>query len=59
MANFMPGIYEMQITGKSGAKTLNLKINLIVVNPCPTVKLVLRPSPFVDATYVLYEPAIQ
>ena len=59
MVNFMPGTYEMQITGKSGAKTASFKINLVLVDPCPTVDLNLQPSPFFDATYVLDEPAMQ
>ena len=59
MVNFKPGTYEMQITGKSGAKTASFKINLVLVDPCPTVNLGLQPSPFFDATYVLVEPAMQ
>ena len=34
-------------------------INLVLVDPCPTVDLDLQPSPLVDATYVLVEPAMQ
>ena len=49
----------MEITGKSGKKMQSFKVNLVLVDPCPMVSLGLQPSPFVDATYVLLEPAMQ
>jgi hypothetical protein len=58
MVNFPPGTYVMKIIGKSGVKTQSFTINLELVDPCPIVDLGLQPSPFIDAIYVLVEPAM-
>ena len=49
----------MEITGKSGKKMQSFKVNLVLVDPCPMVSLGLQPSPFIDASYMLYEPTVQ
>lgn len=57
--NFPPGTYTLDIMGTSGSKTEVFTVDLTLVDPCFTVNLQLQPSPFVDATYVLYEPGIE
>ena len=59
MVNFPPGIYTLQVTGNSGLLTESFTIDLELIDPCPTIDLGLKPSPFVDAIYVLYEPGME
>ena len=57
--SFPPGTYVMKIEGTSGSKTQSFTINLLLVDPCPTVDLGLKQSPFINTSYVLVEPAMQ
>ena len=58
MTYFEPGTYTMQITGKSGLKQNSFTVDFVLVDPCFTVDLRLKPlsaTPFsaIDFTYVL------
>ena len=59
MVNFPPGVYTLEIAGSSGNKQTSFTVDVELRDPCPTVDLNLQTSPFVDATYVLYEPGME
>ena len=48
IVNYLPGTYQMEITGDSGAKQGKFTIDLVLVNPCFTVDLDMQANPFVD-----------
>ena len=56
MANYLPGVYQFEITGTVGAKSDKIVVDIRLVDPCPTTVINLEPSPFVDETYVLRDP---
>ena len=56
MASFPAGTYTMQITGTVGSSSDTLTIDLVLVDPCPSVALNLQSSPFQDNVYVLRDP---
>jgi len=57
MANFPPGIYQLEITGTVGTKTDKIVVDIELKDPCPTAAISLLPSPISDDTYVLRDPA--
>ena len=57
MANFPPGIYQLEITGTVGTKTDKIVVDIELKDPCPNAAISLLPSPISDDTYVLRDLA--
>ena len=56
--NYPPGDYVFRITGKSGLNSDFVDITMTLIDPCPTTKLTLLQSPFIDQTYYLRDPVL-
>lgn len=57
MANFSSGIYQLEITGTVGTKSDKIIVDIELKDPCPDAAILLLPSPILDDTYVLRDPA--
>ena len=56
--NYPPGDYVFRITGKSGLNSYFVDITMTLIDPCPTTKLTLLQSPFIDQTYYVRDPVL-
>ena len=57
MATYPAGTYELLITGTVGTKSDYFTLTVVLVDPCPTATITLKPTPISDYEYVLRNPA--
>ena len=57
MATYPAGTYELFITGTVGIKSDSFTLTVVLVDPCPTATITLKPTPILDYEYVLRNPA--
>ena len=53
MQNFPEGLYELEITGSVGSLSDSFKLEIELVDPCPTAQITLSESPLLDTDILI------